>query len=459
MTTAGRLPLLDELRWRGMLYQSTEGAAAALASPTGIYCGFDPTAPSLHVGNLIPIMGLVHAQRAGHRPVALVGGGTGMIGDPGGRTSERPLLDLAQIEENVAGIRTQLERFLDFSGGARGAMLLNNAAWLRELRLVDFLRDTGKHFSVNWMLAKDSVASRLEGGISFTEFSYMLLQAYDFLELHQRAGVTVQLGGSDQWGNILAGTELLRRARGVDAHAVTFPLMTTASGAKFGKSEGGAVWLDAERTSPYQFYQFWINSEDADTARYLKLFTLMAPDGIAALEAALVEAPEERAAQRALARDVTARVHGAPAVRAVEQVSEFLFGQLPAERLDDSALSLLAREIPCVTVAPDDVEGVDSFASQPQAAASQHSEPVERLTNLPRPARPQYDALKLLTLSGLAASNGAAKRLLEQGAVTVNRGRLSPSERFVVEDKVLLRGEYVIIGKGKRDFAMVRVRR
>ncbi|MBI2797350.1 MAG: tyrosine--tRNA ligase [Gemmatimonadetes bacterium] len=458
MTTAGRLPLLDELRWRGMLYQSTEGAAAALASPTGIYCGFDPTAPSLHVGNLIPIMGLVHAQRAGHKPVALVGGGTGMIGDPGGRTSERPLLDLVQIEENVAGIRTQLERFLDFSGGARGAQLLNNAAWLRELKLVDFLRNTGKHFSVNWMLAKDSVASRLEGGISFTEFSYMLLQAYDFLELNQRAGVTVQLGGSDQWGNILAGTELLRRARGVDAHAVTFPLMTTASGAKFGKSEGGAVWLDAERTSPYRFYQFWINSEDADTAKYLKLFTLKTPEEIREIEAELAQGPEERAAQRALARDVTARVHGAPAVRAAEQVTEFLFGSLAATLLDDSALSLLAREIPCVTVVPTDIVGVDPFESQPHSAESRGNEALERLRKAVQPARPQYDALKLLTLSGLAVSNGAAKRLLEQGGVTVNRNRLSPSGRFVFEDEVLLRGEYVIVGKGRRDFAMVRVR-
>ena len=437
MTTAARLSLLEELRWRGMLYQATEGAVEALAEPTGIYCGFDPTAPSLHVGNLIPIMGLVHAQRAGHRPVALVGGGTGMIGDPGGRTSERPLLDVAQIDDNVAGIRAQLEKFLDFNG-ARGAQLVNNAAWLRELRLVDFLRDTGKHFSVNWMLAKDSVASRLDGGISFTEFSYMLLQAYDFLELNERAGVTVQLGGSDQWGNILAGTELLRRAKGVDAHAVTFPLMTTASGAKFGKSEGGAIWLDAERTSPYQFYQFWINSDDADAAKYLKLFTLMNAKTIAEFETEIAQAPADRGAQRALARDVTRRVHGDAALEASEQVSGFLFGGVEPTELADEGLALLGREAPFTEATPADVEESDSSGA-------------------PVPGG-RFDVVKLLTVSGLAASNGAAKKLLEQGGVSVNKKKLSAADRYLHAEGTLLRGGHIVVGKGKRDFALLRVR-
>ena len=431
------MPFLDELRWRGMLYQHTEGAAEALAQPTGVYCGFDPTADSLHVGNLIPVMGLVHAQRAGPRPVVLVGGGTGMIGDPGGRTTERPLLDVAQVDMNVEGIRAQIERFVDFSG-ARGAKVVNNAAWLRELKLVDFLRGTGKHFSVNWMLAKDSVASRLEGGISFTEFSYMLLQAYDFLELHERHGVTVQLGGSDQWGNILAGTELLRRTKGVDAHAVTFPLMTTSSGAKFGKSEAGAVWLDAEKTSPYQFYQFWINQDDADTPRWLRLFTLMDAADVAGHALTIANAPAERGAQKALARDVTRRVHGDAALHAAEQVSGFFFGGVEPGALEDSALALLAREAPFTVATPEDVSEADPGGA-------------------PVPGG-RLDVLKLLTVSGLAASNGAAKRLLEQGGVSVNKKKLAPADRYLSAGESLLRGGHIVVAKGRKDFALLRVR-
>ena len=434
--TSAAMPFLDELRWRGMLHQHTEGAAEALARPTAVYCGFDPTADSLHVGNLIPVMGLVHAQRAGHRPVVLVGGGTGMIGDPGGRTSERQLLDIAQIDVNVEGIREQLMRFVDFSGPL-GAKVVNNAAWLRELHLVDFLRDTGKHFPINWMLAKDSVASRLEGGISFTEFSYMLLQAYDFLELNQRHGVTVQLGGSDQWGNMLAGTELLRRAKGVDSHAVTFQLMTTSSGTKFGKSEAGAVWLDAEKTSPYQFYQFWINQDDADTPRWLRLFTLLNAEEVAGYEAGIVSAPAARVAQRFLARDVTRRVHGDLAAAAAEHVSDFLFGDLEPEDLTVDALALLAREAPCTVATPEDVRET-GVSGGPVAGG-------------------RFDVLKLLTVSGLAASNGAAKRLLEQGGVSVNKKKLAASDRYVESGGTQLRGGHIIVGKGKRDFALVKI--
>src|SRR3954469_8995058 len=296
--------LLDELSWRGMVYQHTDGLADALATGSGdAYAGFDPTASSLHVGHLVPVMGLAHLQRAGHKPVALVGGGTGLIGDPSGKTAERQLLSGEEIEANARAIEKQLERFLDFSG-PKAARMRDNATWLRPLKAVEFMRDVGKHFTVNYMLAKDSVQSRIEGGISFTEFSYMLLQAYDFLELYRREGVTLQMGGSDQWGNITAGLELIRRVEGKTAHALTLPLVTTASGTKFGKTEAGAVWLDPTRTSPYKFYQYWINVDDRDTSKYLRYFTMLSRDEIEAHDAATKSSPEKRAAQIALARDV-----------------------------------------------------------------------------------------------------------------------------------------------------------
>src|SRR4051812_4571467 len=276
--------LLDELSWRGMVYQHTDGLADALAtSEVSAYVGFDPPAPSLHVGNLVPVMGLAHLQRAGHKPVALVGGGTGMIGDPSGKATERPLASIDEIESNAKAMAKQLERFLDFSG-PRAARMRDNAAWLRPLKAVEFMREVGKHFTVNYMLAKESVQSRIEGGISFTEFSYMLLQAYDFLELFRREGVTLQMGGSDQWGNITAGMELIRRIEGKSAHALTLPLVTTSSGSKFGKTEAGAVWLDPERTSPYKFYQYWINVDDRDASKYLRFFTMLSRKEIESLD-------------------------------------------------------------------------------------------------------------------------------------------------------------------------------
>src|SRR5688572_2610298 len=332
MQTTG---VLDELQWRGLVYQHTDGVPDALvAGPVSAYIGFDPTGSSLHVGSLLPIMILVHLQRHGHRPIALVGGGTGMIGDPSGKTVERQLLTPEQVVANTASIRAQLERFLDFSG-PRPARMVDNAEWLTPLTMVDFLRDVGKHFTVNYMLQKDSVRSRMDAGISFTEFTYMLLQAYDFLELKRRDGVTLQLGGSDQWGNITAGIELIRRIDGAEAHALTMPLVTTSSGAKFGKTEAGAVWLAADRTSPYAFYQFWLATEDADVGRYLRYYTLLARDEIEALDAETAATPEGRAAQQALARDVTRRVHGEVALAAAEQVSTFFFGGLAADELTD----------------------------------------------------------------------------------------------------------------------------
>lgn len=420
---------ISELAWRELLFQHTDGLPAAFAAGTvSGYCGFDPTASSLHVGNLIPVMGLVHLQRAGHRPIALVGGGTGMIGDPSGRSSERNLQDLDTIRANAEAIRGQLAKFLDFEGPA-GAKLVNNADWLTELSLLDFLRDTGKHFSVNYMLAKDSVKSRLEGGISFTEFSYMLLQAHDYLELHKREGVTLQIGGSDQWGNITAGLELIRRTTGGEAHALTFPLITNADGTKFGKSTGGgSVWLDPERTSPYQFYQFWIGADDRDVSRYLRFFTLLPQTEIEALDEAVRTAPERRAAQRALAADVTARVHGADAARVAQEVSALLFEKADPQGLSEAALTALRAEIPFAEYEPP-AEGA----------------PADGI-----------DVYQCLTLLGIAASRGAAKRLLEQGGISVNGAKLSAADRVVGEER-LLRGRHLLLRKGQREFGLVRV--
>ena len=427
--------LLDELQWRGLLYQHTEGVAALLHRGTAAgYVGFDPTARSLHVGHLVPIMGLVHLQRSGHRPIALVGGGTGLIGDPSGKASERSLLSVEQVDDNVRSIRAQLGRFLEFDEGASvsatGAILADNAEWLRSLRTIEFMRDVGKHFTVNYMLQKESVKTRLETGISFTEFGYMLLQAYDFLELHRRYGVMLQLGGSDQWGNITAGIELIRRTDGAEAQGVTMPLVTTASGAKFGKTEAGAVWLDPELTSPYEFYQFWLNVDDRDAGRYLRYFTLLPREEIEALDETTAQRPEAREAQQALARDMTARVHGSDAMGAAVEVSGFFFGDVQPGALSPRALELLTAEAP--------------YNEAPESAIVD--------------AQGQgYDVLKMLVAAGLAVSNGAARRLLEQGGVSVNKRRLGAQERYVTPERVLLAGGHVILGKGRRDFAVLRV--
>jgi tyrosyl-tRNA synthetase len=415
---------LDELSWRGLLYQYTEGLAESLASgPVTFYCGFDPTAPSLHVGNLVPIMGLVHLQRAGHRPIALVGGGTGLIGDPSGKSAERQLNAFETVEENSRAIRAQLEHFLDFTGPA-AAIMRNNADWLLELRAIDFMRDVGKHFTVNYMMAKESVKARLETGISYTEFSYMLLQAYDYLELHRRDGVTLQIGGSDQWGNITAGIELIRRLAGTEAHALTLPLVTTAAGTKFGKTEAGAVYLDPARTSPYKFYQFWFNTDDRDVPKYLRYFTLLSRAEIEELERELAEHPEWRAAQQVLATEVTTRVHGAEAARIAAEVSALLFGKTDASSLSAGALEALAAEVP--------------FAQ------------------IPAPADGSVDTLELFVAAKLAPSKGAARRLLEQGGLNVNGRRLGAGDRSI-PTSALLPGGHLLLRKGAREYCLVRV--
>ena len=409
-----------------MLYQHTETLGAALgAGRVTAYCGFDPTAPSLHVGNLVPVMTLAHLQRAGHRPIALVGGGTGMIGDPSGKTAERQLNTPEVVRENSEAIREQLSRFLDFSPGKTGALMRDNAEWLLPLKAVEFMRDVGKHFTVNYMMQKDSVKSRLDGGISYTEFSYMLLQAYDYLQLHRREECTLQIGGSDQWGNITAGIELIRRVDGHDAHALTMPLVTTATGTKFGKTEAGAVFLDAKRTSPYQFYQYWVNADDRDTSKFLRLFTLRSPEEIGALERAIAERPAAREAQQALARDVTERVHGAEASRAAVEVSTLLFGKGEASGLSAPALAALAAEVPFAEIAA--------------------------------PANGEFDVLDLFVTAQLAASKGAARRLLEQGGLAVNGRKLGADERAVAAS-AMLAGGHLLLKKGARDYALVRVR-
>lgn len=414
--------LIEELKWRGLLYQLTEGAAKALASGSlSGYAGFDPTAASLHVGSLVPIMSLVHLQEAGHTPVALVGSGTALIGDPSGKASERQLLDEETVRSNGAAILAQLRQFLDFSG-SRAAVAADNSEWLRKLELLEFLRDTGKHFTVNYMLAKESVKARIETGISFTEFAYMLLQAYDFLELYRRRGVTLQLGGSDQWGNITAGIELIRRAESAEAHGITLPLIATAAGAKFGKTEAGTIWLDPARTSPYQFYQFWINTGDRDAGSYLRMFTLLPRAEIEELESQLTEQPEKRAAQRALAADVTTRVHGADAAQIAEEVSSVLFGKGEAGELSLPVIEALSREIPFSEVSAGDTGSVAD----------------------------------LVVTSGLAPSKGAARRLLEQGGVYINGARAAADLDVGAVNP--LPGKHLLLRKGARQYALIKLR-
>jgi tyrosyl-tRNA synthetase len=420
-----RTDLLDELSWRGLLYQQTDGLGAHLAkgAVTG-YCGFDPTASSLHVGNLVPVMGLVHLARAGHKPVALVGGGTAMIGDPSGKSTERVLMGVEEIDANASAIHAQIEgvcqRALGGAGASPGQLveMKNNASWLREIGMLEFMRDVGKHFSINYMMAKDSVQSRLDSGISFTEFSYMLCQAYDFLAMFKSDGVTLQIGGSDQWGNITAGTELVRRSAGGEAYGLTLPLVTTASGTKFGKTESGAVWLDAARTSPYQFYQFWINTEDADVGKYLRMFTLLTRTEIESLEAAHAVAPHERAAQKALAAAVTTLIHGAEAARTAEQVSKIIFDKrTDPNTIGDEVFTMLASEIPSAKFGGED-----------------------------------FQVLELLeTAFGL--SRGAGKKLLQQGGVVVNGEKLG-ADTFSVPRARAVRGRWFLIRKGKQDIAL-----
>jgi len=419
--------LFDELMWRGLVHEHTEEMPRLLStSHVTAYIGFDPTASSLHVGSLLTVMGLARLQRFGHSPIAVVGGGTGLIGDPSGKTQERTLLSAEQVERNLQGIRGQLERFLDFDVRSNPARIVNNADWLCSSSLLAFLRDTGKHFTVNVMLQKESVSRRLESeeGLSFTEFSYLLLQAYDFLQLFDRYGCTVQMGGSDQWGNITAGIDLVRKMRATRVHGLVWPLLKTTSGAKFGKTEVGTVWLDAARTSPYRLYQFWLNTEDRDVGEYLRYFTFRSKDEIANLEVSVRERPAGREAQRELARDVVALVHGRDQVGRVERASEVLFGEdigsLPVEDI----LSVF-DDVPSTEVPASDLTG-------------------------------SIGIVDLVARTALAPSKSEARRLVQSGGIYVNnRRQADPHGRLTLDQAI--GGRLFVLRKGARQNHLVLV--
>jgi tyrosyl-tRNA synthetase len=420
--------LYDELQWRGLVSDATEGVRDALTHErVTAYIGFDPTASSLHVGSLLTVMGLARLQRFGHTPIAIVGGGTGMIGDPSGKSQERLLLSREQIDENVAGIRAQLERVLDFNAPANAARIVNNADWLGEFDLLGFLRDTGKYFTVNYMLQKESVNRRLESeeGISYTEFSYLLLQARDFLELFDRFTCTLQMGGSDQWGNITAGIELIRKLRGKKAHGLVWPLMKTASGTKFGKTEAGTIWLDPARTSPFTFYQFWLNTDDADVVTYLKYFTFLDRATIAALETVTQTSPEKREAQRVLAREVTTLVHGQDQVARAEHASTLLFGEDIATLAVDDVLAVFA-DVPS-TELPADALGSDGIG-----------------------------VTDLVVRVQLAPSKAEARRLVQGGGVYVNNRRVADPQARLTRDQAI-GGQLFVLRKGQKQNHLVRL--
>ncbi len=416
----------EDLKWRGAIYDATPGSESLLGNEkTTVYCGFDPTAKSLHIGNLVPVMGLMRLQRHGHTPIALVGGGTGMIGDPSGKSAERPLLTTSEIEGNVYAVREQLGRFLDFEAETNPARVVNNANWLMDTSAIEFMRDVGKHFTVNRMLTRESVKNRLqrEDGISYTEFSYMLLQAYDFQVLHDRYGCKMQIGGSDQWGNLLGGVDLIRRTRSVEAQALVYPLITTATGEKFGKSVGGAPALDPEVTSPFKLYQFFLNTADADVVPYLKLFSFLTEEEIAEISVMTEERPKERAGQRRLAREVTELVHGVTGLQAAEAASEVLFGG-EVSGLTASELHDIFSDVPSSDMAKSALEG----------------------TGMPLP--------KLLAEVGVAKSAGEARRLTEQGGIYLNNHRENDVIRAVtLEDAI--EGKVIVLRRGARDFHLV----
>ncbi|MBI1305098.1 MAG: tyrosine--tRNA ligase [Bacteroidetes bacterium] len=417
--------LLDELKWRGLFHQDTPGAEELLNTQqvTG-YIGFDPTADSLHVGNLVPIMLLMHLQRSGHKPVALVGGATGMVGDPSGKKAERVLLDKNTLDKNLRGIENQLRRFLDFDGDC-AASLVNNYDWFQNFTFLDFIRDVGKHITVNYMMAKDSVKNRIESGISFTEFSYQLVQGYDFCHLYKNHDCRLQMGGSDQWGNIVTGTELIRRIEGGEAHAVTAPLLTKSDGSKFGKSEGGNVWLDLNRTSAYKFYQFWLNAADDEAGKLIRIFTFLDQNTIENLETEHAVAPHLRLLQKRLAEEVTTMVHSQEALNTAIAASEILFGKSTSEDLRSLGESDFL----------DVFEGVDQSE-------------MEGVTGM--------NIVDLLADSGFLASKSEAKRELKGNSISVNKEKVD--ELFQIEESALINGKYILLQKGKKNYFIVKVK-
>jgi tyrosyl-tRNA synthetase len=420
--------IFEDLQWRGLVHSFSEGTQEVLATrKLTLYNGFDPTADSLHVGHLLPVIQLARFQRYGHTPIALAGGGTGMIGDPSGKSEERNLLTLDVVRENVEKIRAQMAHYLDFEVKSNPARLMNNADWLLELNLVAFLRDIGKHFTINYMLSKDSVRNRLdrESGLSFTEFSYMLLQSYDFLHLHDTYGCELQCGGSDQWGNITAGAELIRRYKGEPAFALVYPLLLKADGTKFGKTAGGSVWLSAERTSPYRFYQYWFNADDKDVITYLKQFTFIERPEIEALEASLAEHPEQREAQRVLARTLTHMTHGETALARAEQAAQALFG--------GDIRGLTSAEIE------------DIFADVPSSELARQSLEGEGVS-----------LVDLLSGSGVVKSKGEARRAIEESGVYLNNQRAGEVGARVTSTDAI-EGRFLILRRGRKNYHLVKL--
>jgi len=416
--------LIEDLRWRGLVAQSTDEKALveALKKPITLYIGFDPTAPSLHVGNLVVLLVLRRFQLAGHNPIALVGGATGLVGDPSGRNDERTLNSSEVVEGWVKIIRKQVSAFLDFDTPKNPAQVVNNLDWTSPLSAIEFLRDIGKHFSVNQMLAKDSVAARLEaGGISYTEFSYQVLQSFDYLELFRRNNCTLQLGGSDQWGNIVAGLDLIRRVESGSAHALTVPLLAKSDGSKFGKTAGGSVWLDPAMTSPYAFFQFWLNTEDKDIINFLKVFSFKSHEEISALEKSHSENPGLRGAHRELARELTTLVHGADTTARVENAAKALFGQGDLTELDEATLASALAELPRTTVSK--TQEIPSWVD-------------------------------LLAATGVVDSKSAARRVVKDGGAYLNNEKVV-SEDYAPTKSEFLCGKYAVLRKGKRDLAAV----
>lgn len=415
--------LIAELQWRGMIQDVMPGTEEQLLKEmTTGYVGFDPTSDSLHVGSLLPIMLLVHLQKAGHKPIALVGGATGMVGDPSGKSAERNLLDEESLNKNILGVSNQLRKFLDFEQGENKALLLNNYDWMKNFSFLDFIRDIGKHITVNYMMSKDSVKKRIETGISFTEFSYQLLQGYDFLHLNKTFDCKLQIGGSDQWGNITTGTELIRRKGGSDAFAFTCPLLTKADGGKFGKTESGTIWLDPTKTTPYQFYQFWLNASDEDAKKLIRFFTLLDKETIEKIEKEHEEAPHLRLLQKTIAEDVTIRVHGKEALDAAIIASNILFGKSTSEdlkRLSNEQIFEVFDGVPKATISYADVENGLSIV----------------------------DAL--VGKSNFLTSNGEAKRELKANAISVNKEKVD--ENFTFRKENLINNKISLIGKGKKN--------
>jgi tyrosyl-tRNA synthetase len=424
---------VEELRWRGLLHDiMPDTEAHLLEHTTAGYIGFDPTADSLHIGSLVQILILKHFQNAGHKPIALVGGATGMVGDPSGKSAERNLLDEASLQKNIEGVKAQLGRFLDFNATENAAELVNNFDWMKDISLIDFVRDTGKHITVNYMMAKDSVKKRLSSeskvGMSFTEFTYQLFQGYDFYHLYKEMDCKLQMGGSDQWGNITTGTELIRRKAQGKAYAITVPLVTKADGTKFGKTEGGNVWLDAKRTSPYKFYQYWLNASDEDAEKYIKIFTFLDKKAIEALVAEHRETPHLRLLQKKIGEEVTIMTHGQEAFDNAIKASQILFGKSTSEdlkSLDEQTFLDIFEGVPQASVSKEDIDsGLDMIGA-------------------------------LAAKTGFLNSNGEARRALKENAISVNKEKVK--EDFVISTSDIIANAYVLLQRGKKNYFLLKI--